>query len=315
MEEERKPQTNILAEIFSTAPEQDEVRQEEAEGVDVAKEQEQPKIIEKLKKTKQAKEQPVVEEVAEEPEEEDEEEEKSETSSSSELEKLKKTIQDTKSWGQKKSQDAAKKARAYAYAKQKVTDLFSKLHEEGMVFDEHLTEASAIFNEDMAVETETNPNTTPEAEDPYLQLKNKLDDEFKTYKKYSKVKDIEQKYQIFFDTLHNWTPKAREEILAYINTAKPEESIEDIISMGEQAYKAYVNSAPFDGLFGYIDNLEEEKTKLEVKIKELEQTVDTNNQRIYTKSSNSSSRPHQEIAKPINTEDYFKSIWRPSKAV
>lgn len=237
----------------------------------------------KIKTREEREEREIREERKENPEKQEQEEERQKGLLKADLkveyESLKKQLNDSKSWGHKKNA-------AFINAKKKVTEFLSKLKEEALINEEELFGALKAFD-DTAINLEESKEEDNKG-NSYADLKANLDKEFAIYKKYNKDSELDEKYQAFFGFFPLLPADEQEKIVNYITSETPEVAIDHIITTGSDIYETVFKGATKSGgLLPFVKSLHSKIEKLEQKIKDLQQELDTTEGTVHNRSINS----------------------------
>ena len=196
-----------------------------------------------------------------------------------EYESLKKQLNDSKSWGHKKNA-------AYVHAKKKITEFLSKLKEDALIGDDEISVALKAFD-DTAINLEESKEEDNKG-NSYADLKANLDKEFAIYKKYNKDSELDEKYQAFFGFIPLMPTEEQEKIVDYITSETPEVAIDHIITTGSDIYETlFKGSKKNGGIVPFVKSLHSKIEKLEQKIKDLQQELDTTEGTVHNRSINS----------------------------
>ena len=237
----------------------------------------------KIKTREEREEREIREERKENPEKQEQEEEQQKGLLKADLkieyESLKKQLSDAKSWGHKKNA-------AFINAKKKVTEFLSKLKEEALINEEELSGAIKAFD-DTAINLEESKEEDNKG-NSYADLKANLDKEFAIYKKYNKDSELDEKYQAFFGFIPLMPTEEQEKIVDYITSETPEVAIDHIITTGSDIYETLFNGSKKNGgIVPFVKSLHSKIEKLEQKIKDLQQELDTTEGTVHNRSINS----------------------------
>jgi hypothetical protein len=237
----------------------------------------------KIKTREEREEREIREERKENPEKQEQEEERQKGLLKADLkveyESLKKQLNDSKSWGHKKNA-------AYIHAKKKITEFLSKLKEDALIGDDEISVALKAFD-DTAINLEESKEEDNKG-NSYADLKANLDKEFAIYKKYNKDSELDEKYQAFFGFIPLMPTEEQEKIVDYITSETPEVAIDHIITTGSDIYETlFKGSKKNGGIVPFVKSLHSKIEKLEQKIKDLQQELDTTEGTVHNRSINS----------------------------
>lgn len=237
----------------------------------------------KIKTREEREEREIREERKENPEKQEQEEERQKGLLKADLkveyESLKKQLNDSKSWGHKKNA-------AYVHAKKKITEFLSKLKEDALIGDDEISVALKAFD-DTAINLEESKEEDNKG-NSYADLKANLDKEFAIYKKYNKDSELDEKYQAFFGFIPLMPTEEQEKIVDYITSETPEVAIDHIITTGSDIYETlFKGSKKNGGIVPFVKSLHSKIEKLEQKIKDLQQELDTTEGTVHNRSINS----------------------------
>lgn len=237
----------------------------------------------KIKTREEREEREIREERKENPEKQEQEEERQKGLLKADLkveyESLKKQLNDSKSWGHKKNA-------AYVHAKKKITEFLSKLKEDALIGDDEISVALKAFD-DTAINLEESKEEDNKG-NSYADLKANLDKEFAIYKKYNKDSELDEKYQAFFGFFPLLPTEEQEKIVDYITSETPEVAIDHIITTGSDIYETlFKGSKKNGGIVPFVKSLHSKIEKLEQKIKDLQQELDTTEGTVHNRSINS----------------------------
>lgn len=190
---------------------------------------------------------------------------------------LEKQVNDAKKWGQQKN-------RQLVNSKRKVSELSSKLVEEGVLTEEDIKTLLSSFDsvdDDDDQEEEIKEN-------PFINIRQKIDNEFKTFKRYNKGSDLNEKYQAFYAFFPMMSEKDQEESFNYLNDSEPDVALDYIMTHGAELYENLFKGAnEKGGILKYVKSLQNKLDKLEKKSKELESELDTTTKKVYNSNKDS----------------------------
>jgi len=212
-----------------------------------------------------------------------------------------KRYRDALKWGHNKN-------RVLVETKKKISEFLEKKKEEGLIEEEEIEEIKGLFSKELDEDFLPEPivkNVDMKSERA-LNIKEKLDKEFKLYKKYNKDPNLDDIYDSFFE--YGWAfekPEEQEKLLDYFESFfekersneedGPEAIIDYIIDSSQKLYgKVYSKIRKSGGVMEYILDADEEMAKLQSKIEKLEAKLKNSAEEIepvkkpaYAKSINS----------------------------
>lgn len=205
---------------------------------------------------------------------------------------LEQRLQDTKKWGQQKS-------KALINAKRKVNEILSTLKADGSIVD---TDAEAILNSfQNSDDSEEEP---AQSVNPFVAVKDRMDKEFKVYKRYNKGADLEDKYNAFYHFFPLLSPEAQEEAFNYLQEEEPDVAIDYIIDQGTDLHNALYNGAKEKGsVVSYVKYLQQEIKKLKDSNKELTNELDLTVGKVRNRVSDSNIQPRS--VSHNNVKDFY----------
>tara|TARA_B110000908_G_C10267055_1_gene465266 strand:- start:1669 stop:2592 length:924 start_codon:yes stop_codon:yes gene_type:complete len=230
------------------------------------------------------------------------EEKKGRVESSTKYKDLEKQVNDAKQWGQNKN-------RQLISTKRKISDIVSKLNIDGALPEE---EAQSIFNSLNQVEDDTEEEQEEEKKviNPFLAVKEKLDGEFTTFKRYNKSTDIDEKYEAFYSFFPMLSEKDQEESFTYLQDAEPDVALDYIMTHGSELYdNIFKGAKEKGGVLKYVKSLQTKLDKLQKKSSELEVELDVTTKKVYNKPNNSeaeSSDSKTSTAKEFYSQRYHQ---------
>ena len=129
---------------------------------------------------------------------------------------LEKQVNEAKKWGQQKNHQLVNTRR-------KISELVSKLNEDGVIPEENVQTILSSFNDidDNIEDSKEQENV----QNPFVVVKDKMDNEFKTFKRYNKSTNADAKYEAFYSFFPLMSEKAAEEkgdILKYVKSLQTE---------------------------------------------------------------------------------------------
>ena len=140
-----------------------------------------------------------------------------------------------------------------------------------------------------SIEDEHEENTETEA-NPFVDIRQKIDNEFKTFKRYNKSNDLDEKYQAFYAFFPMMSEKEQEESFNYLNDSEPDVALDYIMTHGAELYETIFKGAnEKGGILKYVKSLQNKLDKLEKKSKELESELDTTTKKVYNSNKDSES--------------------------
>lgn len=192
---------------------------------------------------------------------------------------LEKQVNDAKKWGQQKN-------RQLINSKRKVSELASKLAEEGILPEE---EIKTLLNSFDSIDDD-NDQEEEITENPFVSIRQKIDNEFKTFKRYNKGSDLDEKYQAFYAFFPMMSEKEQEESFNYLNDSEPDVALDYIMTNGSELYENIFKGAKEKGgILKYVKSLQTKLEKLEKKSKELESELDSTTKKVYNNNKDSES--------------------------
>jgi hypothetical protein len=196
------------------------------------------------------------------------------------VKELEARINEAKKWGQVKN-------RALLNTKKKVTAFLSKLQEDGVLPEDEAKNVIESFDIiDDTEDAENGENKT--SVNPFVAVKEKLDNEFKMFKRYNRDSNLEKKYQAFYSFFPMMTGKEQEESFNYLNESEPDVALDYIMTNGSEIYNSVMKGAEEKGgVLKYINSLHKKLEKLEKKSSELEQELDTTTKSLYNSGTDS----------------------------
>lgn len=190
---------------------------------------------------------------------------------------LEKQVNDAKKWGQQKN-------RQLINSKRKVSELASKLSEEGILPEEDIKNLLNSFD---SVDDDSEDEVEGK-ENPFVSIRQKIDNEFKTFKRYNKGSDLEEKYQAYYAFFPMMSEKEQEESFNYLNDSEPDVALDYIMTNGGELYETLFKGAKEKGsILKYVKSLQTKLDKLEKKSKELESELDSTTKKVYNNSKDS----------------------------
>lgn len=119
----------------------------------------------------------------------------------------------------------------------------------------------------------------------------KLENEYKNYKKYNNSKDIDNNYQAFYKSIHLLDTNEKENLLDYLEEADSTDAIKKILLMGEDYRNIFETGLKkHKNIFAFVNNLQEEILTLKEEINKYKLSVDnsfdkTDNKQIKHRTS------------------------------
>jgi hypothetical protein len=215
-----------------------------------------------------------------------------------EYESLQKRLDESRSWGHKKNV-------SYVNAKKKIGEFLSKLQEDEVISAEEVNQGLSFF--DLSDDTQTEDKITETKENPYVTLKQNLDQEFSVFKKYAKLPNADEKYQSFFSFLPLFPPAEQEKMINYMTNEKTEVVIDNIMLLGAEIYdNLYIGAEKNGGVIPFVKSLHAEIKKLQDKNLELLEQLDVTEGKVYNRSINSKVS-RLEPVKQINKADIWQN--------
>jgi hypothetical protein len=211
---------------------------------------------------------------------------------------LEKQVNDAKKWGQQKN-------RQLINSKRKVSELASKLAEEGILPEEDIKTLLNSFDS-----VDDDHEDTPEVEEnPFVNIRQKIDNEFKTFKRYHKGSDLDEKYQAFYAFFPMMSEKEQEESFNYLNDSDPDVALDYIMTNGAELYENIFKGAKEKGgVLKYVKSLQSKLEKLEKKSKELESELDSTTKKVY--NSNKDSESISLVNKASTAQEFYKQRYQ-----
>ena len=196
------------------------------------------------------------------------------------VKELEERLNEAKKWGQTKN-------RALLNTKKKVTEFLFKLQEDGVLPEDEAKNIIESFDiVDDTKDAENGENKT--SVNPFVAVKEKLDNEFKMFKRYNKDNNLEKKYQAFYSFFPMMSEKEQEESFNYLNESEPDIALDYIMTNGSEIYNSVMKGAEEKGgVLKYINSLHKKLEKLEKKSSELEQELDTTTKSLYNSGTDS----------------------------
>jgi hypothetical protein len=192
---------------------------------------------------------------------------------------LEKQVNDAKKWGQQKN-------RQLINSKRKVSELASKLAEEGVIPEEDI---KILLNSFDSIDDDDDQEEEIK-ENPFINIRQKIDNEFKTFKRYNKKSDADEKYEAFYSFFPMMSEKEQEESFNYLNDSEADVALDYIMTHGAELYETLFKGAnEKGGILKYVKSLQTKLDKLEKKSKELESELDTTTKKVYNSSKDSES--------------------------
>lgn len=199
---------------------------------------------------------------------------------------LEKQVHDAKKWGQQKNRELIN-------SKRKVSEFANKLIADGLLQEE---EVQDLINSFSNIDIDNEEDKEEKIDNPYIELKQKIDNEFKTFKRYNKGINLEEKYDAFYAFFPMMSASEQEESLNYLKDAEPDIALDYVITNGSELYdNLFKGAKEKGGVLKYVKFLQSKIEKLEKKSKELETELDTSTKKIYNKTQDSSDNPITQI--------------------
>lgn len=192
-----------------------------------------------------------------------------------EFKTLQKRLHDTKSWGHRKNA-------AYVNAKKKMGEFLNKLCENSLLEEAEVSEAMGYF--DLKDDDITSSEEQP-AVDQYKLLRDKLDQEFKVFKKYAKSDNLEEKYNSFFYFFPLFAQEDQDKLVTYLANESADVALDKVMITGTELYENLYEGATKHGdILEYLKTMRNENVKLSKKVKELESKLDDTTENFYNRS-------------------------------
>lgn len=224
-----------------------------------------------------------------------EEEDKKDSSENIKYKDLEKQVNEAKKWGQQKN-------RQLVNTKRKISELVSKLNEEGILPEDNVQTILSSFNEidDNIEDFKEQQNV----QNPFIAVKDKMDNEFKTFKRYNKSTDADEKYEAFYSFFPMMSAKEQEESFNYLHDSEADVALDYIMTNGAELYETIFKGAKEKGdILKYIKSLQTKLDKLEKRSKGLEGELDATTKKVYNVSTDS--KTESLVNKASTAKDFY----------
>lgn len=192
------------------------------------------------------------------------------------FDKLKKMYDDTRKWGHDKNQQLL------AF-KKNATQIFNELLEKDVIYPE---EKEELLNKLLTkIDVEEEAPAPVKEESPIDTVVKQLNDEFAMYKKYTREKDADNKYNAFFALYNVRHPDTREKIKEYMLEEKDVNKLLDFVMYeGEKLHNTLAAGIEKHGdIVEYVQALQKKINKIEEDNKKLKSELDTTVDHVYNK--------------------------------
>lgn len=224
---------------------------------------------------------------------------KEELKSSIEDSNLEHRLQEARKWGQERN-------RALINSKRSVTNIVQKLAEDGTLVEEDVQKiltslnSSIDQNEEASQEEQTNP---------FLAIKEKMDNEFKTYRRYNKESDLDDKYKAFYAFFPMLSEKEQEETFTYLQDAEPDDALDYVMTHGIELHNTlFKGMKERGGLLKYVQSLQKKLNKLERENTGLQSELDSTTKKVHNK--NVDSKAETFINKASTAESLYEQRYK-----
>lgn len=201
-----------------------------------------------------------------------------ELNSSVEGSNLEHRLQEARKWGQERN-------RALINSKRSVTDIVQKLAEDGTLVEENVQKILTSLNSPVDQEEEASQE---EQINPFLTIKKKMDNEFKTYRRYNKESDLEDKYKAFYAFFPMLSEKEQEETFTYLQDTEPDDALDYVMTHGIELHNTlFKGMKEKGGLLKYVQSLQKKLNKLEQENTGLQSELDSTTKKVHNKNVDS----------------------------
>jgi hypothetical protein len=255
----------------------EDIKKEESESDDISKKE----ITDKVDKTKDKK-----------IEEEEALENAPENIKYTDLEKK---VNEARKWGQQKN-------RQLVNTRRKISELVFKLNEDGIIPEENVQTILSSFND---IDDDIEDSKEQEnVQNPFVAVKDKMDNEFKTFKRYNKSTDADEKYEAFYSFFPIMSAKEQEEAFNYLHDSEPDVALDYIMTNGAELYETIFKGAKEKGdILKYVKSLQTKLDKLEKKSKSLEGELDSTTKKVY--NTGTDSKAESLVNKTSTAKDFY----------
>lgn len=209
---------------------------------------------------------------------------------------LEKQVNEAKKWGQSKN-------RQLINTKRKISELVSKLNEDGVLQEDNVQNILNSFNE-IEDTIEDNQDIQKETINPFVAVREKIDSEFKTFKRYNKKSDADEKYEAFYSFFPMMSEKEQEESFNYLNDSEADVALDYIMTNGAELYETIFKGAKEKGsILKYVKSLQTKLDKLEKKSKTLESELDVTTKKVY--NADIDSKAESLVNKVSTAQDFY----------
>lgn len=252
-----------------------DIKQEASESADTSKKE----ITDKVDKAKDT---------------EIEEEDKKDASGNIKYKDLEKQVNEAKKWGQQKN-------RQLVNTRRKISELVSKLNEDGVIPEDNIqTILSSFDNIDDIDDVKEQENT----QNPFVAVKDKMDNEFKTFKRYNKSTDADAKYEAFYSFFPMMSVKEQEESFNYLQDSEPDVALDYIMTNGAELHDTIFKGAKEKGdILKYVKFLQTKLEKLEKRSRSLEGELDSTTKKVY--NTGTDSKAESLVNKTSTAKDFY----------
>ena len=208
---------------------------------------------------------------------------------------LEKQVNEAKKWGQERN-------KALLATKRKISELVSKLSEDGIIPEDNVQTILSSFNEidDNIEDFKEQQNV----QNPFIAVKDKMDNEFKTFKRYNKSTDADAKYEAFYSFFPMMSEKEQKESFNYLHDSEPDVALDYIMTNGAELYETIFKGAKEKGdILKYVKSLQTKLDKLEKKSKSLEGELDSTTKKVY--NTGTDSKAESLVNKTSTAKDFY----------
>tara|TARA_R110000744_G_scaffold94223_2_gene181939 strand:+ start:3233 stop:4156 length:924 start_codon:yes stop_codon:yes gene_type:complete len=208
---------------------------------------------------------------------------------------LEKQVNEAKKWGQQKN-------RQLVNTRRKISELVSKLNEDGVIPEENVQTILSSFNDidDNIEDSKEQENV----QNPFVVVKDKMDNEFKTFKRYNKSTNADAKYEAFYSFFPLMSEKAQEEAFNYLEDSEPDVALDYIMTNGTELYETIFKGAEEKGdILKYVKSLQTELEKIKKKSESLEGELDSTTKKVYNVGTDSKARTS--VNKVSTAKDFY----------
>jgi len=131
-----------------------------------------------------------------------------------------------------------------------------------------------------------------------------MDNEFKTFKRYNKSTDADEKYEAFYSFFPIMSAKEQEEAFNYLHDSEPDVALDYIMTNGAELYETIFKGAKEKGdILKYVKSLQTKLDKLEKKSKSLEGELDSTTKKVY--NTGTDSKAESLVNKTSTAKDFY----------